>query len=506
MKTPPTHHLLARMLEESSLVARVRELDAPTLCRVVRHVGLEDAGEIIGLATTEQLRDVFDEDLWESDEPGQDEAFDADRFALWLEILLESGEAFVADKLTELPEEVVTLGFQRQVLVIDLDALAVEMADRHRDVDLVEKALESCLYEEIDAYRIIARRHEHWDAVVAVLLALDAQHHDYLQRLLESCCRASTEYVEENGGLYEVLSAEEMLESDAAAERGDRRAAAGYVAPSDAASFLGLPRVESVDDVLASEQRDPVTRAHLREVDAKPTAPRPSSPAAVDHVSRTRFTRMLQEAGVVQQAPVALLPKAADDPGEVFQRAVASLRPDHGDVYALRTGELAYLTNVLVAGSSFAGRAFRPVEAAQAAIAVCNLGLERQVRDADLDVCQLVREVPADRLFRVGWNLLFRRVSMPALELLQADVAKTRWRAVVQRAMEDQKPWQALPVLDRLDEHLDADRIKLLTHLLDRCPTLPAPHCGPGRREAFFATGASIDLARRAAGLGQPQN
>src|SRR6516225_3374003 len=70
--------LLARMLDEPSLVTTVQRLTPHALGKIIQHVGLEDCGEILSLATTEQLRRVFDEDLWRSDRPGRDEVFDAD--------------------------------------------------------------------------------------------------------------------------------------------------------------------------------------------------------------------------------------------------------------------------------------------------------------------------------------------------------------------------------------------------------------------------------------------
>ncbi len=91
--------LLNRLLEDPELAPTLRALPAPALRQVILRVGLEDAGELIALASLEQLREVFDEDLWRSAQPGQDEAFDAARFAVWLEVLLEGGEALVADRL-----------------------------------------------------------------------------------------------------------------------------------------------------------------------------------------------------------------------------------------------------------------------------------------------------------------------------------------------------------------------------------------------------------------------
>ena len=54
------------------------------------------------MATPEQLTGVFDLDLWRSDQPGLEEQFDADRFGLWLEVLVESGVDVAARKVSEM--------------------------------------------------------------------------------------------------------------------------------------------------------------------------------------------------------------------------------------------------------------------------------------------------------------------------------------------------------------------------------------------------------------------
>src|SRR5512143_507786 len=83
--------LLARLLDSPHLTEIVRRLEPKRLHQLIRQCGLEECGEILALATTEQLTRVFDEDLWTSAQPGRDEEFDADRFALWLEVLAELG-------------------------------------------------------------------------------------------------------------------------------------------------------------------------------------------------------------------------------------------------------------------------------------------------------------------------------------------------------------------------------------------------------------------------------
>lgn len=404
---PRVRDLLTRLLEEPDLVAQVRALDAPALGALVRHVGLEDAGEIVDLVSSEQLARILDEDVWRSSRPGEDEAFDAERFATWLEVLLESGDEKVADKLVDLPEELVILGLHRQVLVLDMDALVVEVASLDRsDADAIDKALEGCLSEEIGEYRIISRRHDGWDAVLAILLALDRNHHGFLCRVLERLCNASSELIEENGGLCEALSSAEMIAEDAAAEREDRRAAEGFVSPASARSFLALARKGSVEEILAEKQRDPVTRAYFREV-AHTTLALPDARRATSR----RLAAVLRAAE--KESPGALLLRsveAARSPDDAFfHDAMRELANDAPELYGRRLEELAYLVNVLLVGVGRAGRALRPAEAAEQAVATCNLGLARACRAEHGErrgrehAVAVLSRIAADQLFRIGF-------------------------------------------------------------------------------------------------------
>lgn len=427
--------LLTRVLDTPDLVAAVQALPAQALGKLIGHVGLEDAGEIVALATTEQLKQIFDDDLWHSQRPGVDETFDANRFLLWLEVMLEGGESFAAEKLTLLPEDLVTLALHKHVLVIDMDALAVVMSERQSDEDaLVEKALESCLCEEIGEFRIIARVHDGWDTLLAILLALDRDHHDFLQRLLERCAHASWELIEDGGGLYDVLTSEEMLEADAAGEREDRRAESGYVAPSSAASFLALARSQDLDVTHESVERDPVTRAYFRQLSTgtmSRSQERAVSDVTVVATAADPLLHILRDAEVLAAATTARLlapaqvatpddpggsagERASDDTRLPFTRAVRELAAKDPTLHAQRVEELAYLANVLLAGCSLEGRSFRPVEAARAVTATCNLALERILAGASGTPVELIARHPADVLFRVGWRLLHRALDWTA--------------------------------------------------------------------------------------------
>lgn len=358
--------LLQRILDRPDLVTAVRALRPAALLRLVAEVGLEDAGELVSLATTEQLQQLFDEDLWKSARPGQDERFDGARFLLWLEVMLEAGEAFAADKLAEMSEDLLMMAFDQQLLVIDLDELTLSISGED------ERALEDAPNVEIDNYRAIGRHLEGWDALSTILGALDERHPDLLRRILERLWRAYSEWIWDNGGLCQVLTSEEMLQVDAAADRDDRRSSAGYVSPSSAAAFLSLR-----DEAGA---RDPLTQAYFRHYDT-PTA------AAEERAARAE-TRAAELLDLPFENPAPLLLEGELSP---FRRALANLDED---THAERVRELVYLANVLMAGGSISGRRFRAAEAAEVVLAVCERALDGQ----DL------RTTSCDRLFRIGWK------------------------------------------------------------------------------------------------------
>jgi hypothetical protein len=511
--------LLTRILDQPQVVSVIQSLDARVLHRVIDHVGLEDAGELVALATTEQLRGIFDEDLWRSERPGQDERFDADRFALWLEILMETGPAFAAEKLVELDEDLVTLGLHRLVLVIDMDALAVTMAGTEQDDDaiLTEKALESCLSQELEEFRIIARDPDHWDPIIGVLLELDRNHHATLRRLLERCCQIAAEQIEDNGGLYQVLTSDEALAGDVAALREDRRSEAGFIAPSSAAAFLALGRATPPAQVLAESAPDPVTRAYFRSLgvprsDAPKAAPR--APAA----GTEALVDLLRAADVLPEAPLPALGSASADV-PLFQLTITELRDSDPASHAERLKEVSYLANVLVAGASCEGRALRPLEAAEATIATCNLGLEGLVaQDPSRARLETTRH-GAVKLFRLGWQRLFTEVSLVAADTLGAQLdrlladpahanrlladparatdAIKRLRAELGRHRAAGKPWLVRPRLLVLQGLLPPQQLAVLQAALDECPARPGP--------LFIATGAelrAVQTAIKAGGAG----
>jgi hypothetical protein len=510
-----SRQLLHRILDQPNLVAAVRSLPAPALGKLIGHVGLEDAGEIVALASTAQLTGIFDDDLWRSPGPGKDETFDADRFALWLQVMLEAGEEFAACKLVELPEDLVTLAFHKQVLVINIEELAIGMSGRTADEDdlRIEKALESCLAEELDEYRIISRRHESWDTLFGLLVALDRDHHDHLRRLLARLCAMDAEFIEDNGGLFQVLTAEESLESDVAGDREDRRSEQGYIAPSSATAFLTLARTSRLDEIAQSDERDPITRAYFRglhHADPKkvePVAPAKAAHAASEASGTSDLLALLRHAGVLAPTQTARLLRGKETPPcekttDRFTAALRQLAARVPEAHAARMRELAYLANVVTAGCGLARRSMRPVEAARACVATCNLGLDRllQGKQRSASALTAVTNTAADKLFRMGWNVLFHEVVLTAAVTAQSLLAQAirvpddgwgkrdleRVLADLRSAMDAGKPWIAVRSLSVLEGRLGPTAFTALAALLDQCPTLAGQLATAANEESEF--------------------
>lgn len=394
---PSSRQLLNRVLEVPDLPQQIRALPAVTLGKLIDEVGLADAGELVALASTEQLAEIFDHDLWQSPESGSDERFDAERFLVWLEVMAEAGERVVAEHLAELPTDLLTLALQRHLLVVPLAELERELCVDEDAAFAAEKALASCLSEELDEYQLIWRGGEGWDQLLSALLALDRDHHSVLVELLERCASLSREQLDDNGGLYDVLTSEEMLEDDLAGEREARRAEAGFVAPSAARAFLRLACGPATRETPFTEH-DPLTRAYFRRL--SPAAPKPASSSALG-------------AGRLLTSAVGTGVKSTDGSTEpILIQALRRLAKDDALAFARRAEELSYLANVLMAGASIGGRRLRPGEAVELAIETVSAGLALACAPGSVDgaaAARTLRQYPCDGLLR----LAFERASGP---------------------------------------------------------------------------------------------
>ena len=494
--------LLVRILDIPHLGHVVPRLPSELLHRVIQSCGLEDCGEIVALATPGQLSAVFDLDLWRPPQPGLDDQFDADRFGLWLEVLMEAGATAAAHTLAGVDVDLAVAGFAKHVRVFDAAALSPAVTtDGEMMPEVTPSADLSC---DIGGYLIGARRTDSWDAVVGVLTSLDAEHQAYFHRVMRGCRRLSNSEPEVDG-LDDLLPDDEQAMFDLALNREHRRERQGFASAAQARAFLQMSREIRLGHGIAPPG-NPIARGYFQAIDwAVPTTasgadrgssgllvasgerPTPEESAA----AQTAIIDVLKEAGVLPQPPRALLQGGR---GEVSRLArlssqMQSARDRDHLAYATRTEELAYLANALVAGCSIQGRAFTVREASDAAAAVCNLGLEawpaRWLAKGAATNPDFLVDHDLISVFQVGWTVLHSEVGMYAAKKLidaltglrhadrQIQIGLNALRIAMRRHYRDGAPWRARGALEVL-VLLDMPAWAALLGLIDECPVLPA--------------------------------
>jgi hypothetical protein len=474
--------LLERLLNTPDLAKIVPHLQPKVLHRVIQVCGLEDCAEFVALATSEQISRVLDLDLWRVRALGADEQLDADRFGTWLEVLMQSGAAVGAQKLMGLDIQLLTAGLARHVAVFGYAAVASFMT---LDGELVPgRRLSGDLGCEIGGYVIKAKRRAAWDAIVELLLFLDAEHSEYFRRLMRGCVRLSNG-TREPDGCHNLLEDIDQDTFELACEREARREKQGYVTPAQAHAFLHAGRqLQFQGD---PPPPSPLAQAYFRSIESTLPAEgdRPSGSVGLLRASNrdavpeiepatvTEVIEVLREAGVLTAPPRALL--------ESGNRQTSRLAWIHAWVesHAASAEELAYVANTLIAGCSIQARAFTAQEASDAAVAICNLGLENWPHhwpDRDLNLITA---------FQVGWTVLHRDVCMFTAERLIDVLADIQCRdrdiqlglnglrRELTQHIGDRAPWRARNALDVI-VMLDAPAWAGLLALIDECPVMHA--------------------------------
>jgi hypothetical protein len=458
----------------------IPRLPPEVLHRVIRIRGLEDSAEFVALATPAQLSRILDVDVWHVRTPGADEQFDVERFGVWLEVLMQSGAAVAAEKLIGLDPELVVVGFSRHTAVFDHAAVSsFTTLDGEQVPGRVSNRAPTA---EIGGYVIEARRTSAWETIVDLLVFLQAEHPEYFQRLMRSCVRLSSG-PREADGFHTLPEDSEHGMFDLACDREARREQQGYVTPAQARAFIEAARHVQIEN--ARPPHSPLARAYFRGIEptsgphgdalGRPSGlwseSQPGDGVYIAPGAMAEVVEVLREAGVLMEEPRGLLRSAADETCRL------ALMHDHVASHPASVEELAYLANAILAGCSIQGRPFAPQEASNAAMAICNLGLEawpRHWNDRDLVAA-----------FQVGWTVLHRDVSIYAAQRLIAVIARIRCsdrdihlrlqglRRELLQSVRDATPWRARNALDVI-VMLDAPCWAALVALTDECPVLHA--------------------------------
>jgi Family of unknown function (DUF6178) len=485
-RTRTRDDVLARITDNPQLARAVPLLQPMVLHAVIAHCGLQDCGELLALATREQLAAVFDLDLWKAERPGAEEHFDAARFCEWLEVLVDAGPATAAARLAEMDAALVVVGLSSHITVLDPAIFSPTVEPSGADA-VLNAGRERGEHAEIGGYIVVARRSGAWDAIREVLLALDEHHSDAFQRVMRGCRRLS-DSGREIDGLDDLLPDAAQGRFDLSLGREQRRDRLGFLPPQQARAFLDSAR--RLPLTAKPPQDDPVFAAYRREMketeigSATDSAVPQADAAPADTASAVASViEVLRGAGVLADARRALLPGAHDEPTTIHAglNHYLQLIAESGDAEWIACNqELAFLANALVTGCSVHGRPFTPREAMDAAAATCNLGLEywphRWLASSNHTLVTV---------FQVGWTVLHREVSMVAADkvldaltnLSSSDRDFQFGLHVLQRELNKHRqagtPWRARDRLDVLAA-LDLPAWAALTALFDECPVMLA--------------------------------
>ena len=413
---------------------------------------------------------LFDLDLWRPERPGLDEHFDAGRFGLWIEVLAEAGADVAAAKLAKVPLGQVVAGLAHHVRVFDVSAVsAYDTTDGTRiDYSRPVRDLAGC---EIGGYHVAAAREDSWDAIVAVLVALDTHHPDRFVALMRAV-RSRSHSRREADGCHSLLENREQMMFDVAEERARRRRQRGFAPPADARAFLQMSRRTRP----ATLAPNPIAREYARSIEY--AADQEAAPV-ISPQEEIEVAELLAEAGVAPlQPPRALLESGEVKPATRMQQYMRVVFERDHVAYGERTFELAYLTNVLMAGCSIQARPFTAREAADASVAICNLGLEQLPDRSDyLTAHDLIGA------FQLGWTTLHERACVFAgkalvdilaeVRVADADVqsALNMLRIRLMREIDNGAPWRAADALDVLTS-IDMPAWAALVALIAECPVI----------------------------------
>jgi hypothetical protein len=499
---------LARLFDTTGLARVVPHLPPETLHMVVGRLGIDACGELLAAATPAQLRSVLDLDLWRSADAGLDEQFDRARFGEWLEGLVGSGETLAADVVARIDAPLVVAGLSGHIRVFDRAACAPAWSSED-DVTGGGAAARDGLACDIGGYVLRARKAESWDAIVELLVALEADHREYFDAVMWGCRQLSNSRPEVDG-LGSLLAAPEQLLHDLAVEREQRRSQRGYLTPADARAFLQMAR-QPLRGSLRTAAANPVATAYLRSSDetgppageaaTTPETAAGSSPTAGDVGDAVHSVAvLLAEARLSGERPRALLEAPA---GRGTRRTrvhalMENVRHEDERAFLARDRELAFLANTLMAGCSVQARPFSPPDASDAALAICNLGLEfwhcrwtedgvpeypRPVADEAAVPDLFLADHDLVEAFQVGWAVLHESSMFVAGRLIEVlknvrsiDSSTHESLIVLRRELVKQRkagtPWRARDALDVL-AILDTPAWHALLGALDECPVLP---------------------------------
>ena len=460
---------LLSLADNPKLPALVEKLPLPVLSRLIGAVGVEDAGPLVAMTSPQQMRELFDDVLWQTPAPGLPARFSVEEFLRWLEVLNEESVAFAAERLQTLGEQFLTAALGRILDVHGKDAQfggQVLLDDREDFGDFLARTLPA--YDD------------HWDTIRTTLAALKDENPRFLDRVLHCCTSSWSGFAAERPYV--------LARVDESGDRETRREQAGFVGTDTASAFLAEARATPADTLIEADGYDPISARYLalRSADDEEGGEPPEGQTGIspNEALNEELMDLLVVLGQIEgigQAPRLLAPDGP--PTLTIKARLAALEQDQPGAFAVRMGELVFLANVLMSGVS--SPRLTEAEAPNVALAICNLGAGR-----DGGAVNVLSNPPGlVGLFRVGWHMLSRLPRLAARRLvavLRDPVIRERlgarpWiLAEVDLAIADLVNRVDLAKFDDIEESLgivslviEAEAVQWLNALVSELPRMP---------------------------------
>lgn len=476
---------LETILKNSSLAIQVQSLPLTAITKLIEHIGLEDAGPIIALTTTEQFKAIVDADMWAIMKSGTEESLSSERFLTWVEILSELGDKGAAEKLMELDDELLTAALADVLQVFDTEELSsLNSLNGFSQGSNIEAHLKRSEYIDIDRYIIVFKNTQALSALSEILTSWSGIDHTHFCSIIDRCVQVTLDQLAETDGLMPNYI--NTAKDDALDARNNRRTEMGFVSRSDATSFLNLAR-DRLPLETTSSSNNPIFRSYLRQYkrdqqDSDMTFSLLSEPLI-------KLVEELHEPNVASSANtlVPIKQSQSQGPDSEFLNVLLKLQIQNPTFYESQLTEIAFLGNILLTGCSIEERALRASESVQITYTTCRLGVEFILSQRDQEwsssgAIGLIQSLGCITLFETGWHLIFKKVSQSTLEKLVEKLAhwasengknRTQISSLqleFKRALQQNKPWEVRQKITWLTGRLGQRLVAVLQGFLDECP------------------------------------
>lgn len=331
----------------------VEAMDAQSVFGLIREAGINDALELVEMATPQQLQAFVDFDAWTKDE------FELRTFTDWLELILQSSDERFAAMYKAFDHQAFVLWFRETVAVYEWE----------EDLDLLDRIEDNVYTSPCGQFAMVIPDEENYAAEVRLFLerlyAMDIE--EALTLMSEARWNLSIELQEE---LYQARTA--------------RLAEFGFVPFDEAIAIFGwLDPIE-----WARNQRERLVEGTMIEAPLR-----------------------VGELAPLDQQLVAVEECFDDAEGSWFARAMAALPSIMGDALAAdvlgatMTQLRAVAQRVLVADQGIPGDPDMTLSATRRALNAISLGLEF-VADGDVKLAaRVLAAVPLRDIHRAGFSV-----------------------------------------------------------------------------------------------------